>query len=177
MLRLIQPTRTLLFKRWENARQAEEASPSALVLGGERANAHAPAWEVAVESAQRRQAVIIMSESAESFPMIVGDEWARCCWMGHEGLLYMIPDNLEKVRCWEADSPIATIRLVNRMGPLIVICETGVTAMGSDLSAQWSTPTDLITDHHWLDNGHLAIDQMDGPSIEVDLSTGHFKIR
>jgi hypothetical protein len=171
VLRLVHPSRTIAIRRWGDGDRAREANAGALVLVPDVEDRDAPAWELSVDGGLSRS-VIMASESPEGSPLVVGAEWAGCLWLAHGRRVYAFPDDLALVRWVDLESSVAEVRVLPDHGLLVAVYETGVTAIGEDLAIRWSLATDLVTNKEWRGESVLAVKQMDGPILEINLLSG-----
>lgn len=172
MLRLFHPSRTIAIKCWGNGDRARQANAGAFVLVPDVEDRDAPAWELSVEGGQSRSVVIVASGSSVGAPLVIGAEWAGCLWLAHDRRVYAFPDDLALVRWVDLDSSITEVRVLPDHGLLVAVCETGATAIGEDLAIRWSLATDLVTNMEWREGNVLALEQMDGPILEVITLSG-----
>jgi hypothetical protein len=171
VLRLVHPSRTMAIRRWSDGDRAREANADALVLVPDVEDRDAPAWELSVEGGSSRR-VIVVSESPVGAPLVVGAEWAGCLWLAHGRRVYAFPDDLSLVRWVDLESPVAEVRVLPEYGLLVAVCEIGVMTIGEDLAVRWSIATDLVTNMEWRGGSVLAVEQMDGPTLEINLLSG-----
>jgi hypothetical protein len=171
VLRLVHPSRTIAIRRWGDGDRAREANADALVLVPDVEDRDAPAWELSVEGGLSRS-VIVVSESPVGAPLVVGAEWAGCLWLAHGTRVYAFPDDLALVRWVDLESPVAEVRVLSDHELLVAVCETGVTAIGEDLAIRWSLATDIVTNMEWRGGSVLAVEQMDGPTLEINILSG-----
>ncbi|NKZ03832.1 hypothetical protein HGB48_08745 [Actinomadura latina] len=72
------------------------------------------------------------------------------------------------------DSHFAGLRLVPSLDRIIVLAEVGIFAVRSSGEIDWRVDLDVITEVRW-ESESVAISQMDGPQVCVDLQSGRYR--
>jgi len=166
-MRLVHPSRTIAIRLWGDPDRAREATADCVRIVPDIPDRDAPALELTVEQDGLSRGIVVGADAAGGAPLILGTEWAGSLWLAQGRYVYAVPEDPALTRWITLESPVMHIRLLVKHDLLIVVYETGITALEHDFSARWSIATDHIANFSWRRTEVISVEQMDGPGVAI----------
>lgn len=175
MLRVSHGLLTMAILRWSGEQEARDASNGHSEFANPDGPGDGPVYEFTQLSDEPElradRAICIQMDTEFNVPTVLGTEWAGMRWIGCNRHVYGLSPLLEMRTQIDLGSPFAGFRTDSAMTRLMVVSETGLTALATDGGVAWRVDLDVITDLRWRDE-FVIVTQMDGPEVSVSLRNG-----